>query len=149
MIRHVWTVLCLSSAIDRDSNALSLLNILETLAYSRDDNDDEPESEQVNVPFEFEIVSLWTRNTFSEPTEGRVQISMINPSGAPPENQFEYEVNLVDHVRLRYRVRVAGITITGPGRYEIRVNQWSDELDDWQHVTDVPLDISYRQPIDI
>ena len=75
MIRHVWSVLCEKSIIDRDTNNISL-DVLErvamTLQGSRED--------RVLVPTPIRLVSLWQHDgESSEP--GRARVRVLGPGG--------------------------------------------------------------------
>ncbi len=107
MIDHVWSVLCRRSSIDRETNNISLFDVVEQLQLF--EGSEVPSS----VAGPFEIVSLWTRS--AEPTRGEAQISLRGPSGRlliPPLLQ---EIDLREARRLRARQRLSLIPIEGSG----------------------------------
>ena len=53
MIHHVWTVLCSRALIDRDSNNISIHNVLEQLNIAA------PPQPDLALNIHFEILSLW------------------------------------------------------------------------------------------
>jgi hypothetical protein len=59
MIHHVWTVFCSSSAIDRDTNQVSLFDLIEQVTVQAV----EPRAagERGVIPARFQVVTLWTR----------------------------------------------------------------------------------------
>jgi hypothetical protein len=58
MIDHVWTILCSRAVIDRDTNNMSLLEVIEQLTLG----DASPPVEGEGLaPIQLELVTLWTR----------------------------------------------------------------------------------------
>ena len=62
MINHIWSVLCQRSVIDSKSNNISLIDIFEKLEVnlSVPVSEGKNKVKKINVPVNYEIVSLWT-----------------------------------------------------------------------------------------
>ena len=78
MIDHVWTILCSRAVIDRDTNNMSLLEVIEQLTLG----DASPPVEGEGLaPIQLELVTLWTRRRDDESESGRARIRFYRPSG--------------------------------------------------------------------
>jgi hypothetical protein len=137
MARHVWTVLCAGSTIDRNTNVVSLFNVVEQITLP-----DLPEEWPVKLPINFQVVSLWARSDFeqSEQPEARLVIEAQNQA---PEELEPYEINLANgFVRFRHFSNFAGFSISGLGNIWFVVQQKRGEQ--WEEVARVPLQITYE-----
>lgn len=136
MIGHVWTVICSRVLIDRDTNNVTLVEVLEqvTLVASG------PPPPESAVPLEMEIVTLWERRDENVPARARARIHLVAPDGKTA-NPLEYVVDLTTHVRTRSRTQVKGFPFRGFGRYEFRVAVRQDGQEDWQEVSRAPLQV--------
>src|SRR3989338_5214550 len=68
MINHLWSIACSRTSVDRESNNISLFEVLEQLTLSG--GPIQPGKKGV-VPILFEIVSLWTKEHENETIKGR------------------------------------------------------------------------------
>jgi len=141
MIRHIWSVLCRSSAIDRDANALSLFETFEEITLL------EPIEEPGGVvPFSFQLVTLWSRRDVTQPARANIRVSAVNPGEAearqPPTVT---QVDLTQHVRLRQRISFAGLQVARAGVKEFVIDV-EVETDRWENVARVPLEIKVQEP---
>ncbi len=136
MIDHVWSVLCRRSSIDRETNNISLFDVVEQLQLF--EGSEVPSS----VAGPFEIVSLWTRS--AEPTRGEAQISLRGPSGRlliPPLLQ---EIDLREARRLRARQRLSLIPIEGSGVHVFSIERRLHGRERWDEVATIPVDVVLR-----
>jgi hypothetical protein len=132
MIDHVWTVVCTRALIDRDTNNISLVEVLEQLTVAG------ALPETINLVME--IVTLWERHDLDAPARGRAQVRLVTPDGQLA-NPLQYDVDLTTHVRTRSRVQVPGFPFRGFGRYEFRLELQPDGGVDWHEVSRTPLQI--------
>lgn len=139
MIRHVWSVLCRSSSIDRDANSLSLFDTLEEVTSL------EPITEPRTAPIPFQMVTLWARANPSQPTRGRVRVFALNPGEVEPHDPVILQVDLTQHTRLRQRINFGGLRVMQAGIKEFQV-QVEDEDGNWATVSSVPLEIKTPDP---
>jgi hypothetical protein len=133
MIRHIWSLLCRSSVIDKDSNALSIFDTFEELTILQ------PVDEPGIVPFSFQLVTLWARADGSKPVKGRARMVTVNPGqdeGAPTLIQ----IDLTQHTRLRQRVTFGALKVKAAGVKEFRLDL-ENEDGTWQTVARIPLEI--------
>lgn len=134
MIQHVWSVFCSSSAIDRDSNQVSLFDLVEQISVQL--MEAPPAGEKVIIPARFQVVTLWTRGDAAEPATGVSRLRLVAPSGEELLKS-EYDVDLTEHQLRRVRLNLAGMPYVGDGRYHFRVELKDD--DQWQVVGDIPV----------
>ena len=140
MIDHVWTVVCSHSVTDRDSNNVSIFNVIEQINITG-----EPKPQGV-VPIRFEIVTLWARSDFDEPARGRARIIFISPSGKKVKLSEERDIVLSKYERLRARQFVQGLPVREPGRHVFQVELQNEGENRWRKVASVPLKIAFVSP---
>lgn len=138
MINHVWSVLCSTAIIDRDTNLVSLINILEEITVN-----DEPKAGGV-LPIALDILSLWTRSNPGEPCRGRSRITLIGPD-EKATNQIETEIDLTTHERLRARGHFEGLPASEPGINFFQVELQTEGREDWETVARIPLKIIFAK----
>ena len=137
MIRHVWSVLCLKSVIDSESNNISLIDVLEQLNLvglplpSPED--------RIVVPVQYEMVSLFTRDDDGQPARGEMRLTLFGPSGRALDEPNVVQIDLSVHERLRQRTRLAGLPIAGPGCYSFHVEYRNEGELPWQRAARVPV----------
>ncbi len=146
MVKHVWSVLCERSIIDKDSNNISLLNVLEQLTVVPPPSKKESDEEKRYgvMPIKYEIVSLWARERTSDPALGRERIMMIDPIGKRTKLS-EIDVDLRSFERLRTRQRFAALPIGVDGKHVFSVQLKDERSQDWATVANIPLQIIIKQ----
>ena len=64
-VEHIWTVLCKTTAIDQQTNNISLFNVVEELRIEVETHDRHAAhptlSKDLVIPAEMALVSLWKR----------------------------------------------------------------------------------------
>lgn len=140
MIDHVWTVVCSRSVIDKDSNNISLQDVIEQLTLFT-----EP-GEPVVVPMPLEVVTLWARSDFNVPARGRARLTFSSPSEEFVVPPFEHDVDMSSHRRVRSRAHFQGLPIREPGRHTFRIELQNEGETTWHRVAAVPLQILFEAP---
>jgi hypothetical protein len=134
MIDHIWTVICNNVVIDRETNNLSIINVLEQI------NIPEEAIQQTEIlPITVELVSLWVRSDLSKPGKSFSRISLVAPNGEI-QKTIEPEINLTKYERLRTRGVFQGFPFKGEGIYRFVVELKCDEKN-WLKVASVPLKV--------
>jgi hypothetical protein len=131
-MEHIWSVLCSRASIDRETNNISLFEVIEQIQVL-----DNPARDQLVGPFE--LVSLWARGV-GGPERGRVRVAIRGPSGRLLGQDVQ-EIDLREFKRVRARFRVAGIPIEGPGAYYFSIAVAGDEPESWTEVAKIPLEV--------
>src|SRR5262245_33165530 len=136
MPRHVWTVLCNSSAIDIESNSVSLHEIIEQLVVAGD----APRDQTIGIPSPIDLVTLWSRTNLDVPEEGcRGRFRYMAPDG----RQLiagEYEILTGGQFRRsRNRSHIPTVVVHGPGLYEYIVEYITPATEEWIEAARIPL----------
>jgi hypothetical protein len=140
MIDHVWTVICSRAIIDKDSNNVSIQNVLEQVTVGI-----EPMPETL-IPMSFEVITLWARGDPSKPIRGRMRLTFLFPSGQAFEEPVEAEINLSRTERQRQIFRFPGLPVTEPGRHIIRIECLEEGESEWHEVARTPLRLIFKPP---
>jgi len=142
MIEHIWTVLCTRSSIDRETNNVSLFEVIEQLNVLGPLPD---VAARAALPMQFEIVSLWARANAGEPEESTGRIVLIAPNGLEVLSHV-FPVSLTEHTRMRTQMRSVGFPLLGRGRYVFRI-ELQDTGGTWNQVARIPVEVeSIAQP---
>jgi len=141
MIKHIWTVLCSESLIDKESNNVSLIKVLEQVNVSYVVGGELPNA----IPLDFTVVTLWSREESDTPERGRARIVIVDPTGQESESRPEYEIDL--HTYRRFRGTVRGKDIPGgtSGILIFRMQVQMEGEDNWRDVADVPLAVNLEE----
>jgi len=144
-MKHIWTVLCNKSILDKYSNNITLVNVLETLNIegSIDDLTKVSKSKKGNIfPYNLSIVSLWAREDEKGDVNFIFKLEIEDPEGEIiAENEREVPLNS-QHKRTRTRINMNGIKITSPGDYIFRISKKIN--DDYIICAEVPLEINFK-----
>jgi hypothetical protein len=134
MIDHVWSVVCGRSSTDRETNNISLFDVIEQLNVLGP----LPEpAARVALPIPFEVVSLWSRSNPDLAIESRGRVKMIAPNGDQAFVQ-EFPINLNENPRMRTQLRSVGFPLLGTGRYIFTV-EILRAGDIWETVARIPV----------
>ena len=139
-----WSIFCQSSAIDRDTNNLSLFNVIEELTVPVPPpqlQTGQPLPEGLTVA-NLELVTLFTRSDPQVPERGRGRVRLLLPEGREALNQ-EFEVDLTQYLRLRMRVKVPGFPTGDAGMYRFLVDGITD-TSDWIEMFELPIRVALQ-----
>ena len=117
-MKVIWAVLCETSVVDRDTNNVSLLNVLEQMQLVAEPpvlSEAEPRPEAM-VPSQIQMVILSERTDMNVPEKGRCRLRLIAPDGKE-SHPSDFDVDLTKAPRHRFRMNFQGIPITIQGRY--------------------------------
>lgn len=134
MIKHIWSVLCRSSAIDKDGNNLSLFDVFEQLTIL------EPITQPGEAPIPFQLVTLWARADLATPVKTTSRVRVLLPGGDEASKPVQLEVDLTAFRRLRQRVTFGSLPIRAAGVYEFIVE--FREHDEWREAARIPLELT-------
>lgn len=137
MIEHVWTVLCLHAVIDRDSNSVSLLDVVEEL------NIGHTPARESNLVFSLDLMTLWVRADRDVPVQGRGRVTFLSPSGEITDGPFEFDIDLSQHRRNRSKGRFRALHINEPGQHRFLVELQGEDETEWNQVATVPIEVNF------
>lgn len=139
MIEHVWTVVCSRVVVDKESNNLSIQNVLERVTIQG-----EPMPETL-LPMPFEVVTMWTRTDPDKPARGSMRMQMLFPSGEVFETR-EADITMLKHLTYRIKNLFSGLPIAEAGRHLFTVELRNEGEEKWRQVAVVPLMITFKPP---
>lgn len=138
MPRHVWSVLSRSHSLDKETNQVSLFEVLETLRFKRPT--DEVGTARIVVPVQCVISSLLVREEASTPEAAEQRVQFRDPEGEVLEDlDAVVELDLESSMRTRTFVRLDGIPFTIPGEYLFEVSVRPAGAERWKRVARVPV----------
>lgn len=140
-MKHVWSVLCSRGIIDKKSNNVSLIEVIEELKLFSETNSLTEEAANVIGQMSADWVTLWIRSNLEEPERGAVRDAIIAPSGKIIVER-EYEVDLQTHKRNRTTRRIMLPPARESGVYLLRTQLRSERRKNWKTMSDVPLDVT-------
>lgn len=139
MVEHIWSVLCQSSVIDSDSNNISIHNVLEQVNIQ---GIPPGEGKTGVVPQAFQIVSLFSRTELENPSSATCRMKIRRPNGDITK-EFEFDADLTQKVRMRYRNIFSGLGIFEAGLYRFDIEIKQSGSDDWKSVARIPLEVQF------
>jgi len=131
-----WTIVCEHAVVDRFTNNLSLLHVVEQITVGGS-----PETGEL-MPIPFDIMTLWERGDLESPEVAQTRTVIVAPNG-DEISSTEIPVDLTEYRRLRARLRVVGMPFSGFGRYRLRVDLQDDG--DWMVVGGVSLEVRQKE----
>lgn len=137
-MRHIWSVLCQQSITDRDTNHISLINVLEGIGIiSKGD---------VNrVPLRVVMVTFWARSESERGELAKTRIVIVTPENNSIETDV-VEIDLREYKRMRFNYALEQIPYTVDGTYEFTAQVFEEKSEQWETVASVPLDIQRNYP---
>jgi hypothetical protein len=157
-VNVLWAILCNSSSVDRDSNTISLFNVIEELQLAApppevDDQPaglpeigDQPGAAPANVLYgPMELVILFVRTESEVPERHVARVDIRPPDSQVTARTGTFEVDLSHFKRLRHRSHLPGIPMATEGSvegtYTFRIELRAED-DSWQSAYEFPLEVS-------
>jgi hypothetical protein len=145
MLTHIWSVLCRQSVIDTDTNNITIQNVLEQLdidAVVKGSEVNLPTN--INIPIDYELVSLWYKKDRSSEEPVDIKLSVINPRGTEVYCMDQHAIAPKGTGRLRTRAKITGMVVTDSGDYTFRL-QFKNQKGDYVPVAEIPLEVNLRK----
>lgn len=141
-IRHIWSVLCKESVIDRDDNNISIHGVLEELSISLSlVNGTGKLPEKLNIPMNYEIVSLWQKSKEVELAKAEIEYLFIDPENKELlKNTQTIEIPKTSR-RFRSRMKIVGMPLSKEGDYKFQIKMKEEGTDTFHLVVELPLEV--------
>lgn len=123
--KNIWTIVALSSAIDKDNNTLSLFDILEELTLQISGNI----PEQTVIPVNHHLMCLWEREETGTPFTLKFNVLLRDPLGKVIHENSAEVVMEAPHKRARFRAQFNGFPVSVPGTYRYEIVNLDPEKD--------------------
>jgi len=148
-MKHIWSVLCQKSSIDKESNLISLFDCVEEINLVIDQAK-APKNDKIIIPIEFQLVSFWVFEDINKIKDNvlEIKIELLDPDKkllGQFENKFKIKKGIS---RFRSRITIKGLRITKKGRYTYKVRGKDEGEKGYKVVAELPLDLklAYKFP---
>lgn len=123
-----WGVVCSRAIVDKFSNTLSIIEVLDDVTAELQQEVPDPIPEDTWAPINFHLLSLWKRTDKAQPEKKWCHYAVVTPDGKEHSFDLHQEIDLEGHVRGRLIAVVRKIKYGGEGTYCFK---WyvSDDLD--------------------
>lgn len=143
MIQNIFSVLCESSIIDKDTNNITINNVLEQIkiAVSLDSTQLSQKDIPINTPIKYEIISLWKEDKPNPNTNYNIELVIVDPDNKVIQSipqKFKFENGIVRH---RSIFKINGFVATINGTYTFLIKIKAETENKFQEASRIPLDI--------
>lgn len=141
-IKHIWSLVCTSTAVDKISNNISLFNVIEQLNIPIIKEDLVKIGQKaISIPINFEIVNQF--EILSKVNNFEVRLDFLDPAGVClMKTEHELEIpNNSNTKNIRFIVKISKIKITSSGKYYISVSVREPDEKEFEEVYKIPLSI--------
>ncbi len=143
MIQNIFSVLCESSIIDKDTNNITINNVLEQIkiAVSLDDRQLSQKDFPINTPIKYEFISLWKNNKPNPKQTFDIELVVLDPNDKIIQTipqKFKFEIGITRH-RSIFKISGFVATINGTYTFLIRIKTETENI--FQKVAKVPLEV--------
>lgn len=131
-VKHEWSLLCSNAIVDRDSNNLSLLNVIEQVSLDVNLKEGQEWDEKAGDMFPLNMVIVTRlRKIISEEESavGAMKIDFISPDNKMVSS-FEQDFELgkgIDNIRMRFGIGGLKLGKSGIYNFVISLKDGSDE----------------------
>lgn len=143
-MRHIWSVLCSKSVVDKKSNNISLFEVLEEIHITTNQPDFGGETEVVVALMPAHWVSLWSRSNPGVPEKAIIKDTIKLPSGKIL-GEHESEINLLNNRRIRITRSVPVPPAKEEGLYIFETRVRDKDNKRWTKVSEVTLELILEQ----
>lgn len=142
-MKQTWSILCGRAVVDKETNLLSLIDLIEQIHISLDGKPED--ASVVIIPIQIVLASLWERDEKEPPAMLRLRVT-----GIAPENKVffesDQEADLLNHKRFRCLFQVKQLPFMGSGKYEFATDVFDTEANEWQRVSSNAVEVVENPP---
>ncbi len=144
-INHVWSMICSGVSIDRQTNNLSIFNVIDQIRVPKNGlvraEGQSGKEGQLAVPISFNLLTLWERPTSDTEERASVEIRVVEPD-KKVRKIASYELTFASGIkRLRSISPWGGIRVSSSGLYDFKLFLKEDGQSIFREVGNVHLDI--------
>ena len=143
-MKVLWAILCEGAITDRESNNVSLFNIIEELgvpAQAPEGLGDLGLPPGV-FPGTFTLVILCTRANLDTPEMAHGRIRLVAPDNTELLS-LDFEMDLFEFLSGRLIINMPGLPISSEGQYLFKIAGKSQDSD-WEEMFELPLTVSIQ-----
>ena len=154
-MKVLWSILCSGTSIDRETNNISLFNVIEqvkaTAVFASSDQVGSPPKKtddllHVVSALSMRFVTLWARTDPDTPESGQGRHKLVPPSGEPAVTN-PYKIDLTKFKRTRVMSNFPGLPSRGPGQYVLAV-EWEQAKGHWETLFELPIEVDVEEGVD-
>lgn len=148
-LNHIWTIICTNSAVDIDSNNVSLFDLIEkvTLAVPKSEFDKAHQqgAKGIVFPIPFEIVTRFRRENSIVADAADVRFRLLNQKGEEVLAGEQKVALKVGVENLRVRNKINGLPVDAAGVYWVLTEVKSVDNEHFTEVNRLPLEIALKE----
>ena len=144
-MKVIWAILCETAITDKETNNVSLINIVEELSFPASPPHIDSESDAAQFkPVSLAVVVLFARSALNVAESGEARIKMVAPDGTVGLSG-EMPVDLVQNERLRAIGRTFALPLPSRqgGQYGLKVEIKTSERG-WEESFNLPLQVKVQ-----
>ena len=142
-MKVLWAIVCEGSSVDRESNNISLFNVLEQVQFLEPPEADSSGDLRPAIAMHFRLVILFSRTDPGAAEKRASRIVLHFPTDAEPAVFPQSEIDLEVALRNRLVSRFPLLPINGQGTYRFVIEGLADSLE-WQRLFEIPLEVSFQ-----
>lgn len=137
-----WTIIATSYSVDRETNSLSIFNVLDDVQVPAE-VPEPAENQAIAIGPPIAVIQLWSRAGLEEGKVHSARGRFVNPQNVNAGN-WDLQIDLSQLDRVRTFSRLPFIPFSTAGVYRIFVDLL--ENDTWVQVASAPLNINRIKP---
>ena len=154
-MKVLWSILCGGISIDRETNNISLFNVIEQIkpgaVFEVPEAAEAPPEAIDNPPqiissLSVRLVTLWARSDPDTPETGQGRHKVVPPTGKPSVTNA-YKIDLTKFKRTRVISNFPGLPSRGPGQYIVGVES-EQAKGKWETVFELPIEVDVDESAD-
>ena len=139
-MKVIWAMLCENFAQDKNTNMVSVFNIIDEIRVFGAPPVSEPWETAQMVSYQFKLLALFARSFVDVQEHGRTRVRVADPDGIIVEISEGVEVNLLDFDTYRVWFNYPGLPVSSAGTYRFLLDCKADD-GDWEEQFEVPIQV--------
>lgn len=131
----LWALLCDGSSIDRDSNRITIFNVLEEVQVGL--TPPQEPGQTAIIPMKYQMVTQFARSHEQTAERSIIRLRIVGPDNDELASN-EFEVDLSRHLRLRHKNNFRQLPVGQTGYYRYVLESRSNS-NSWDLMFEVPL----------
>lgn len=142
MIRHIWSVVCRDTVVNKENNALSIMNIFEGLNIEL--KKDTIKNSQINIPLQYEIATLLRKDNVTKEEKVELKAEILDPHSQEIVKQLIVQLVIPkDKFNYRHIIKASGFKISNEGEYNIVIQLRQSIKEQFKTVSSIPIDVHF------
>jgi hypothetical protein len=141
-----WAALCYKALVDRQSQQISVIDIIDELNIRLEPGQEPPSGEELSsFGMRAEFVALWRRSDPEIPEALKIYMEIFTPSGMSVF-RHDSEIDLINWPRNRFIGRLQHFPLLGEGTYRFVTSSWDTDREEWAPGHEVPIVVRIVPP---